>query len=159
MKTPLSFLLVLIPFLMVNLHGQPLGLSPSKVAPAARQHFAEAHPGQKVLWQRGEKGRFEAFYFVEGIRHTDVYAADGTLLIQKTAILQSQTPANVAEAVNKAYPSAEWTEVNNMVTAAGKKLVEVNLHHLGKEYRLNYDLQGKLHSGGQRDAANTVADN
>ena len=159
MKTALSLLGFLLLQGLVMVQAQPLGLSPSKVSPPVRQQFAQAHPGQKVLWQHGEKGRFEAFYILEGVRHTDVYLADGTLAMQKVSILHSQTPANVSGAIRQAYPSAEWGEVMQVTTAAGKRLTEVNLTHLGKEYRLHYDQQGKLHSGGQRDAAQAVAGN
>lgn len=160
MKTAVSLLaLLVIMAFAARVTAQAPGLAPGKVHPTARKNFEAMHPGQKVIWHHGDKGRYEACFFVDGIRNIDVFAGDGTLLQHKRNLLRSQTPAPVVKAVETSSPGAEWVEVYNVETAAGNRFIEVTYVAGGIEYKGNYHSEGRFLSGEKRSAQKTVAGN
>jgi len=129
--------------------GKEDKLTEQQVPKAVLETFHKAYPQALDLKYEKEeeagKPAYEVEFTDQGVKREATYAADGKLLKTEEGIDPAALPANVAEAVKKAYPQATIKEAEKKFKADGTfKAYEVELKDGKKELEICLDEAGKI---------------
>jgi uncharacterized membrane protein YkoI len=145
----ITAVLVTLPMIFGQANAGEKELSKSQVPKAVIDAFEKAYPNAKALEFEKEtfegKTAYEVEYKENGIEYELLYSADGTLLQKEEEIDGKSLPEPVAQAVKKAHPKAEITEVEKLMKPDGTLTgYEVDIKTAGKKIELELDVNGNI---------------
>ncbi|HEY8037759.1 MAG TPA: PepSY-like domain-containing protein [Methylobacter sp.] len=145
----ITAVLVTLPMIFGQANAGEKELSKSQVPKAVIDAFEKAYPNAKGLEFEEEmfegKTAYEVEYKENGIEYELLYSADGTLLQKEQEIDGKSLPEPVAQAVKKAHPKAEITEVEKLMKPDGTLTgYEVDIKTAGKKIELELDVNGNI---------------
>ncbi|MCK9394115.1 MAG: PepSY-like domain-containing protein [Methylobacter sp.] len=145
----ITTVLVALPMILGQANAGEKKLSKSQVPKAVINAFEKAYPNAKGLEFEEEmfegKAAYEVEYKENGTEYEFLYSADGILLQKEEEIDGKSLPEPVAQAVKKAHPKAEITEVEKLMKPDGTLTgYEVDIKTAGKEIELELDVNGNI---------------